>query len=70
MEKVTVQGFRKYAVPPDENVASRLKATAETIKSIGAEPILGTEEEVDASQLVGNGMYDPSPLTSPPSDTR
>ena len=60
MEKVTVQGFRKYAVPPDENVASRLKATAETIKSIGAEPIPGTEEEIDASQLDGNGMYDPS----------
>ena len=60
MEKVMVQGFRKYAVPPDENVASRLKASAKIIKSIGAEPIPGTEEEVDASKLDGNDMYDPS----------
>jgi hypothetical protein len=59
MAKVTVYYFTEYNIVTDEKVRSARPATLETIAQIENAIVLEeTAQEVDTSQLDGNGFYD------------
>jgi len=57
---VTVYHFVLGDIVQGENVVSRSKATAERIAELKGEKLSDTAEEVDPSELDGNGMYKPN----------
>lgn len=69
MTTVTVFAFKVYHITDDVSISSQSKATLENIRTIpNATAIPDTGEQVDESQLDGNGSYyarAPAPPTDP-----
>ena len=56
-EMVAVYGFKRYDISRDEHSVLPYKGTAEYIRSIRAEIIPGTTEDVDPSLIDEEGRY-------------
>ncbi|MDQ5986519.1 MAG: hypothetical protein CSYNP_02249 [Syntrophus sp. SKADARSKE-3] len=57
MSKLTVYQFRVFDINQGMNVLAKRMATLEAINTINGAPIMETAQEVDATEVDGNGHY-------------